>query len=317
MNLILNIPIFKLSVFLSFLCYLFITFLTSPVFKSTSIIDVSSENEQISTSSSFLDSFGGTSAKDAFQLKSYLESKEASNFFEQNADIEKIFSNEEIKYLSRYRLNGSTSFHDYFIRKIDITIDADSNSVIISTDAFNASDALYINLELINMASEFFNRKARLSSINSKASKICELYSINSNILNIEPIEYEYDEKLVEKSESANELLILKSQNYRDFCLENFNSRINSSENDLNLFPSFEIKNINAGASKQILADIYNDSLDSITSSNNIQIIAEPVKSDNYESLNRLVYCILVFAISFILLVTLKVVIRLRNEFEV
>ena len=317
MNILLNLPIFKVSLFITLLCYIFITFFTSPVFQSTSILDVSTGENMTLPSTSLLDSFGGTSSEDAFQLKSYLESEEASNTFKKVANVESIFRNDQIKFFSRFRPTKSSSFHDYFLGKIEITIDPDSNSLIIATNAFKPEDALYINLELINMASDFFNRKARLSSINSKASKICELYFINSNILNIEPIELEYNSDLASSSDSANELLISKSQSYRDFCLDKVNSKNGTNESNLNLFPSFEIKSINAGASRQVLSEIYSDSIESITSSSNIEIIVEPILASNYESMSRTIYCAIVFAVSFILLISLKVMIRLRNEFEV
>lgn len=310
-----KMPIFKPSLFIAFLCFVVISFFTSQNFKSTSIIDVSIQEDNIQAPSIF-DNFSTSSSKNAFQLKSFLESEEASLIFLEKIDVKKYFSSTDISIISRYREGGLKSFHDYYLNKIKITIDGDSNSIYIDTFAFTPLQAKEINLKIINIAADFFSRKARLTSINTKANKICELYSINSNILNLDPSDFNYDLQTGIESSTANELLLSKSRQYRDFCLEKLNST-ELKEEGINIFPTFELRNINVDASKQVLIDIYEKSLDSITPSTNIEIISEPVLASRPEPRNSLIYSSLAFIISIIILLTSKILFRMKSEFEI
>ena len=314
-KLLINIPIIKTS-FLTFLIsVLFMNFFISPIFKSQSIVDISSEDELI-TSSSVFESFVSTGPENAFQLKAFLLSNEASMIFQNTLDFTQLFSRDGISFFSKYKSNGRTSFHDYYTGKIDMTIDPDSNALIIDTFAFSPKDAHLINLQLINMSADFFNRKARMQSFNIKASKICELYSINSDILNLDMIDFDSDSELVSKSDSANELLLSKSMRYKDLCLERLEESGEDDQATSEIFPFFELKNINADASKQVLLEIYDKSLDSVTSSNNLKIIAEPITPTTAEKKNIFLYSILVFVITFITLLSMKILLRLNGEFE-
>jgi hypothetical protein len=83
------------------------------------------------------------------------------------------------------------------------------------------------------------------------------------------------------------------------------------------MFPKYEVSSINADASKRILAEIYEDSINSIASSTEIKIIAEPLIPSNPESKNILIVSLLTFLISGILITSIKIIIRISGEFQV
>ena len=85
---------------------------------------------------------------------------------------------------------------------------------------------------------------------------------------------------------------------------------------DTNLFPSFELRSINADASKKVLTEIYEESLDSFASSNNIKIIAEPILAENQEDKNIFLLSLLAFLSTFVVLVGIRKLIRLNEEFD-
>lgn len=294
---------------------IFLTLFVTPKYKSSSIIDVSIEDESL-VSNSFLNNFvssGGSS--ESFKIKLFLESEEASRSLQNTLDIKKIFANDDISYFSRYK--GNITFHEYLQSIIDIKIDTDSNAVNINTYAFKKEDSLKLNLELINMVVNFLNRTARLSSFNSKTNRICDLYFINSDVLNNDAIFFEDDSKIPNEATSANELLLRKALDFKEFCSENLDSESKSQLLESDLFPSFELNKLNVDASKKVLSQIYEDSIGAFASSNNIKIIAEPMIAEDYENRNILLFSLLSFICSYILLLGLKIVLRLTDEFYV
>tara|TARA_Y100001934_G_C12261571_1_gene730282 strand:+ start:377 stop:1333 length:957 start_codon:yes stop_codon:yes gene_type:complete len=315
-KLILTFPIIKISLILSAFVFLFITFFTSPLYKSQSVIDVSL-NESESISSSLVDSILPSSgANDAFQVKLFLESYEASSIFRDKLNIEELFVNDAISAFSRFRVNSRKNFHDYFQDKINILVDGDSNTLIIETYAFNPKDAKNINLNLINMTADFFNRKSKLASLNAKSNKICELYSANIGILDLEGLKTDAD-FYVDGSQSANDLLVAKAEKYKDECLEQLEEA--SFENDkinfLNI-PSFELKNINAEASKRIITDLYQKSMDAVSESDYMEIIVEPMVPDKPEDRRAWLFGILTFILVLICLISLRIIVKLSDEFN-
>ena len=314
-SIFLNLPILRVSFFAFLGCVIFMNFFITPSFKSQSILDISSDDETISAGSVF-DTFVSSGPKDVYQLKAFLTSEEASGIFKDTLNTKKLFSRDDISFFSKYRQSRRNSFHDYFQKKIFLSIDSDSNALIVETFAFSPKEAQLINLQLINMSSDFFNRKARIQSLNIKTSKICELYSINSDILNLDDIDLDFDKELVLDSETANQLLLSKSLKYKELCLSRLEQDDKENEKTLDIFPFFELKNINADASKQVLLEIYDKSLDSVTASNNLRIIAEPIIPSTEEDKDILLYSILAFVITFITILSLRILLRLNQEFE-
>ena len=93
-SLISNIALLKATVGAGLITALFITIFITPVYKSKSIIDVS-RNETESVSSSIVSSILPSSGShDAFQVKFYLESQEASDSFRKRVNVLNLFSND-------------------------------------------------------------------------------------------------------------------------------------------------------------------------------------------------------------------------------
>ena len=315
LNFIKTIPIHHFALFVLVFTSIFLVLFVTPKFKSSSILDVSIDNDPL-VSTSFLNNFvssGGSS--EAFKLKLFLESEEASNLLQDSIDVSQIFANDNISYFSSFRSNKT--FHEYLSSMVEIKIDTDSNAVNINTYAFKKEDALMLNLELINMVVNYLNRTARLSSFNSKTNKICDLYFINSDVLNNDAIFFEDDSIIPMGTTTANELLLRKALNFKQFCSESLDSEGQTQLLESDLFPSNELNKLNIDASKKVLSQIYEDSIGAFASSNNIKIIAEPMLAEDYEDRNILLLSLLSFICSYILLLGLKIVLRLTDEFYV
>ena len=185
-NFIKGLSILHIALLISLSTVIFLILFVTPKYKSSSIIDVSIEDESL-VSNSFLNSFvssGGSS--ESFKLKLFLESEEASKLLQNSIDVEEIFAHDNISHFSKFRNN--IAFHDYLSSMIEVVIDPDSNAVGINSYAFEKEYALKLNLELINMVVNYLNRTARLTSFNSKTNRICDLYFINSDVLNNDAI---------------------------------------------------------------------------------------------------------------------------------
>ena len=313
-NFFLEISVFKTCTSIFFLTVLFLNIFITPQYKSTSIIDISDgEQPLLSTSilSTFVDS-GGQS--ESFQLKLFLESLEASELLKSKINVDDFFGNTDISYFSRFYNNGENSFHDYLSSKINISVESESGAIVIDTFAFKKNQALTLNLEFINMTVNYLNRTARLTSFNSKISKVCDLYFINSDVLNYDTVLSE-DSITPENFTSANELLLAKALDFKEFCTNNLKSQDESELSQSGLFPIVELKKLNADASKQVLSQIYEDSLGAFGSTNNIKIIAEPILPEDFESKNIFLYSFLSFAFSYIFLISLRIIFRLNDEF--
>ena len=314
-NFIKGLSILHIALLISLSTLIFLILFVTPKYKSSSIIDVSIEDESL-VSNSFLNSFvssGGSS--ESFKLKLFLESEEASKLLQNSIDVEEIFAHDNISHFSKFR--NDIAFHDYLSSMIEVVIDPDSNAVGINSYAFEKEYALKLNLELINMVVNYLNRTARLTSFNSKTNRICDLYFINSDVLNNDAIFFEDDSTIPQGASSANELLLRKALNFKQFCSKSLDSETQTQLQESNLFPSFELNKLNVDASKKVLSQIYEDSIGSFASSNNIQIIAEPMIAEDYENRNILMFSFLSFICSYILLLGLKIISRLADEFYV
>jgi hypothetical protein len=129
------------------------------------------------------------------------------------------------------------------------------------------------------------------------------LDSIDNNFSNINDVS------------SANELLASKARKFQDFCISEFNTNKNIKNEGL-IIPDFELKSINANATKKIISDIYANSMDAVTEVDYMEIIVEPVLSTTPESKRIIILSLIVYALSTLTLLTLKIMIRLSNEFK-
>lgn len=315
----LNIAVPRISFLSAVVSSIFILSLTSSVYKSSSAIDVSSSGSD-SFASSFTSSLISSSgSSDAFQIKLYLESHEASNILREKYEIENFFVKDDISFFSKFRDTWYQNFHEYLEGKLKISVDANSNTLLIETFAFSPKEAKLFNLSLVDITSDFLNKKARLAAINSRSGKICELYLANSGLIGLNINEIEFESKvLFDESNSLNKLLIDKADSFKDYCVNKLNSPSNSetlSKESLNI-PSFELRAVNAEASKNIITEIYQDSIGIISEAEYVDIVAEPVMADKPESKMTILISLIVYAITFIALITIKIFIRLTDEFK-
>lgn len=312
-----KISVFYSSLIISITTLLFILFFVTPQYKSTSVLDVSfNESEAFSfdLANTFMSS--GVSS-DAFQVKLYLESRELSTLFKESFNINDIFGNDTVTFFSRYRESSYRSFHDYFQNKFSVSIDNESNTLILETYAFSPKEAKDINLKLINITANFFNRKSRLAALNNRSSKFCELYFTNAGNLDVNSStdQKSYDLYPSQEISSANELLAIKAKKFQDFCIEEFNAS-KKNPNVLIDIPEYELRTINAEASKRIISDIYMNSIGAFTEADYMEVIAEPVLSNRPESRKPIIYSILSFIFSAVIILSIKIIIRLSNEFQ-
>jgi hypothetical protein len=114
---------------------------------------------------------------------------------------------------------------------------------------------------------------------------------------------------------SANELLASKARKFQDFCIKEFNTNKNIKNAGL-IIPDYELKSINADATKKIISDIYSNSMDAVTEVDYMEIIVEPVVSSTPESKRIIILSILAFVLSTVVLLTIKIILRLSNEFK-
>jgi len=315
----LNIAVPRISFLSAVVSSIFILSLTSSVYKSSSAIDVSSSGSD-SFASSFTSSLISSSgSSDAFQIKLYLESHEASNILREKYEIENFFVKDDISFFSKFRDTWYQNFHEYLEGKLKISVDANSNTLLIETFAFSPKEAKLFNLSLVDITSDFLNKKARLAAINSRSGKICELYLANSGLIGLNINEIEFESKvLFDESNTLNKLLIDKADSFKDYCVNKLNSPSNSetrSKESLNI-PSFELRAVNAEASKNIITEIYQDSIGIISEAEYVDIVAEPVMADKPESKMTILISLIVYAITFIALITIKIFIRLTDEFK-
>ena len=112
----------------------------------------------------------------------------------------------------------------------------------------------------------------------------------------------------------ANELLINKAEDYKNHCLDQLETNDAEIESFIKI-PAYELKNINAEASKRIITDLYQKSMDTVSEADYMEIIAEPMISEKTESKRTFLLTILVMACLFTVLLGTKIIFRLSDEF--
>jgi capsular polysaccharide biosynthesis protein len=317
-NFILRISAPRISSIASIICAIFIIFFISPSYKSSSGLDVTS-NGSNSFASSFTSSFISSGDSDAFQVKLYLESNEASDILRNKYEIESFYLKDSISFFSKFRDPWYQNFHEYLERKINITVDSNSNTLLIDTFAFTPKEAKILNLSLVDLTSDFLNKKARLAAINSRSGKVCELYLANSGLIGLELNELKFEsETAINNVNSANQLLESKADSFKEYCLNKMNNSSNISgatDKAIINIPVFELRTINAQASKNIITEIYQDSMGVISEAEYIDVVAEPIDADKSESKLTFFISLIAYIITFLFLISIKIFIRLTDEF--
>lgn len=316
-NFITNIPVLTSSFFISILSILFIFFFTSPQYKSEAVIEISS-NQSESMSFGFLDGISNGS-QELYQAQIFLESSEAINLFSKRVDIDKIYSNKNIKYLSRFSKEGNITLQKYLSKQIKTTINPESSSITISSFAFNSNDSRVAALELIRIFSDFIETKAKVAAMLKLQYLTCDLFfskdQLQASKLN-NNYNYETDKSTIVYN-SARDVLLEKARKDKEICINQLNDKDYEFDTGLDkLLPKSVINNLQSNFSKNILESYYSNSANLLSQHAGIEIISEPQVPQKSESRNFLLYFIVIYLVAVIIIMGVKVMINLAEEFE-
>lgn len=319
-NLFFKYPIFLPSIFTSILYILLFSFYTSPKFNSESIISVSS-GDQVSVSSAlgFVNNLLGSGIDQSIgDLKAYLESDDAILDIKKVLDIEKIYSNSDIDFFSRYRPDSFGDLKSYLNNAISLKADTSGN-LIITTSAFKPEDAYKVNLSLIMLSSNYFDRRQALSSKLSTQKYLCQFQlskngfpEIETNNLfekDLSPIASKID---IDKFTSAHEMLMKKAEAYTELC----NPSLLNQTSKATAIPEKTLRDLNNDTIKQIIGNIYSNSISAITMSDAIEILAEPTVSQKSERKHIILNTFLIFIFSILFFTTLRIIFKLRDDYR-
>ena len=177
-------------------------------------MSVQDQESETNISSSVISSFVNNSPESLHQLKSFLESNDASSKFSNLIDIEGFYESKDIKFLSRFGTIFLNRFHDYYLGITNFKIMDESNTIEIETFGFSAEHALRANIALIYISSEFFDQRERLSASIALAKKRCELAISKSDDINEVFIDPTPNQTIdLNMFDSANDLISSKSSN--------------------------------------------------------------------------------------------------------
>jgi len=311
------------SILISILAILYLAFFKSATYKSEAIISIESNTSlgsaQIANSIGVGGLLSGNKGGsiEIYELGKYLKSDEFYNIFESQIDTE-IISNKKIDFISRYRPEMGQSFKKYMPTIFSFIIDDASNTVTISTTGFDPRSSFMNNLIIIGLASSFFDRKKQSSANIARTQRLCDLLIsqlglIESTSLEISNVDIK--DILANDLDSANRLLENKARLYSDNCLKNADEE-NVNIGTANNIAKSTFREVNSESQKQIIANIYNDSIDALTISDVVKIISEPQFPKTSEDKNIILNSTLAFLFSFFLFFSIQVLVRLREQFD-
>lgn len=307
-----KIGIAKISLFLTTLFLFSLIFLFSSLFKSVSLVSVDDNDIQPGFSNSLMDSFVQDSPESLYQLKSFLESNDASYQFSNLIDIENFYKSQNIRIFSRFGSFFSTRFHDYYLNITDFTIIDESQSIQIETFGFTPDQSLKANIALIYIASEFFDQRERLSASIALAKKRCELAISKSDNINDVFIDPNFDEEInLDEFNSANALIASKSATFYSKCL-NYQLIEDSISPKL---PLSVLNDVNSSSSKLLISEIFDSKMNTLSITDNIVIIAEPIKPSEPERKRIFIKVLFFFLSTVLILLSMKVLYRIKDNF--
>jgi capsule polysaccharide export protein KpsE/RkpR len=304
-----------------------VLFLT-PKYQSEFVLELNSESSNSAALDFDFFSAGplssGTSSNDLYKLKVFLESKNASAKFQEIIDIQKFYGRWSIDPFSRYK-PSIASFHDYFTDNIiNVDVLSDSSTLKVSTTAYRADDALQASLATLLIIDNFFSEKVKLNSEIKKLNKECELGIIQNTLFNTSFINkgaVSITSVPIEQFSTGYDLLRYLAQEAAKFCSSDENQIINS-EGDLSNnppqkinLPANLIRELNLSTLKEAISVYYQDSLNELKNSTYISIVTEPLLPSDTESKNIILNTIIVFVISLLALLTIRILIRVRRDF--
>ena len=307
-----NVGIKKLSFFFSFIFLAGLIFFYSSSYKSVSIISVQDQDTQTNISSSLINSFVNNSPESLHQLKSFLESNDASHQFAGLINTDEFYKSKDIRILSRFGTFFSNRFHDYYLDITNFSIMDESNTIEIETFGFSPEQAMRANIALIYIASEFFDQRERLSASIALAKKRCELAISKSADINDVFIDPTFNDAInIDDFDSANSLISSKSAAFYDKCL-NYELVEDSVSPSL---PLSALNDVNSSSSKILVSEIFDSKMNTLSITDNIIIIAEPIIPIQPEKKRLLIKTLFFFLTAFLILLSTKVLFKVRDNF--
>lgn len=300
------------SLLLSFIFFVYNEIFVTDVYKSSTGVVIKEENSNIS-----IDSFGlipGLSSTDSSlnQLLFYLESEEAIQKFEN------LISYQDYKYnfldILRNKKIISSSFSEFYLNTNTFYIDELSGVLVLESTTPNKELSKKASMALLMVANAYFDRQQRINSIIDKYKKMCELaITENKNLIEIDEIasSFSIQEDFLEL-DSATEMFSEQTKKSLEKCEEIAGMVIDGEDGRANL----TIDRINSDNVQALIQGIYFDTVASITQSNSLLVVSEPTTGREAVSKRSLFLSILLFLISYILLISIKVARSLKSDFN-
>ena len=312
-----NYPIIAYSIIFSVGYFLYLGFLQTPKFKSESIISISyEENKSVINSIGMVSNLLGSGIDQSIEdLSDYLESDEAILKLDNIFPIIKIFSSKEIDFFSRYKPNSFSSINDYIEDMVIFSSDG-GKTLTIETYAFNSEDAHKLNLAIILLASNYFDKRQSLSAKISLIQNLCQ-YEVSRDGINIGDLQEinlfdELEVPNIELFNSANDMLYTKAKNFTELCVS-----LEASDSFVRKIPTDTLRNINSDTLEQLINEIYVDSISIVTMSDAINVIAEPIKREKPEKKYIFLKTAIVLFFSILFFTTVKILLKLRDDFTI
>jgi len=302
----------RVALLITFLAIFCLVFFVDNKYKSSSIINITDLETSPNIQNSIISSFVTDSPESLYQLKDFFESENGFNELNNLIDFNELYGNGSIKYFSRLGTFYNSDPEKYYKKMVTFSILTDSSSIIINSYGFDPENSYRLNLVLINIASEFFDRRDRLAASIALAKKRCELKISESQDINEVTI-YNQNQKIdFDSFDSAYTMIYEKSKQFYQSCID-----YDVIDDPLSLkLPKSTLIDVKSYTSQQLIGEIFDSKMDSLTITDKISIVAEPQKPTLPEDKRVLVISTIVFLFSYITMITIWIIAKLKEEFS-
>lgn len=123
----------------------------------------SQKQSQMSTIANLIQSTGLSSGQDQTnEVLDYIQSRDALRDLEKQTNVRKHFSSDEADWVSRYpspfREDRFENLYKYYGDMVQVRLDHDTNSAVLTVKAFTPKDAQELNLRLLKLSEGLVNR---------------------------------------------------------------------------------------------------------------------------------------------------------------
>lgn len=123
----------------------------------------SQKQSQMSTIANLIQSTGLASGQDQTnEVLDYIQSRDALRDLEKQTNVRERFASDEADWGSRYPLpfreDRFENLYKYYGSMVDVRLDHDTNSAVLTVKAFSPQDAQDLNLRLLKLSEELVNR---------------------------------------------------------------------------------------------------------------------------------------------------------------